>query len=105
MCVEYFINDQQELLVNEIAPRVHNSGHLTINAYNVSQFESHVRAVCNLEKIEPKLKINAQMKNIIGEDIFKYREQKFKSNEYFFDYLKTEAKPKRKMGHLTTTQD
>jgi len=105
MCVEYFINDQKELLVNEIAPRVHNSGHLTINAYNISQFESHVRAVCNLEKIEPKLKINAQMKNIIGEDIFKYREQKFKSNEYFFDYLKTEAKPKRKMGHLTTTQD
>ena len=105
MCVEYFINDQQELLVNEIAPRVHNSGHLTINAYNISQFESHVRAVCNLEKIEPKLKINAQMKNIIGEDIFKYREKKFKSNEYFFDYLKTEAKPKRKMGHLTTTQD
>ena len=105
MCVEYFINDQQELLVNEIAPRVHNSGHLTINAFNVSQFESHVRAVCNLEKIEPKLKINAQMKNIIGEDIFKYREQKFKSNEYFFDYLKTEVKPKRKMGHLTTTQD
>ena len=105
MCVEYFINDQQELLVNEIAPRVHNSGHLSINAYNISQFESHVRAVCNLEKIEPKLKINAQMKNIIGEDIFKYREQKFKSNEYFFDYLKTEAKPKRKMGHLTTTQD
>jgi len=105
MCVEYFINDQKELLVNEIAPRVHNSGHLTINAYNISQFESHVRAVCNLEKIEPKLKINAQMKNIIGEDIFKYREQKFKSNEYFFDYLKTEVKPKRKMGHLTTTQD
>jgi 5-(carboxyamino)imidazole ribonucleotide synthase len=105
MCVEYFINDQKELLVNEIAPRVHNSGHLTINAYNISQFESHVRAVCNLEKIEPKLKINAQMKNIIGKDIFKYREQKFKSNEYFFDYLKTEVKPKRKMGHLTTTQD
>ena len=105
MCVEYFINDQKELLVNEIAPRVHNSGHLTINAYNISQFESHVRAVCNLEKIKPKLKINAQMKNIIGEDIFKYREQRFKSNEYFFDYLKTEAKPKRKMGHLTTTQD
>ena len=105
MCVEYFINDQQELLVNEIAPRVHNSGHLTINAYDISQFESHVRAVCNLEKIEPKLIVKAQMKNIIGEDIFKYREQKFKSNEYFFDYLKTEAKPKRKMGHLTTTQD
>ena len=50
MCVEYFIDENSNLLINEIAPRVHNSGHLTINAYNVSQFENHVRAVCNLEK-------------------------------------------------------
>ena len=46
MAVEYFINQNNDLLVNEIAPRVHNSGHLTINAFNVSQFEGHVRAVC-----------------------------------------------------------
>ena len=102
MCVEYFIDEQNNLLVNEIAPRVHNSGHLTINAYNVSQFESHVRAVCNLEKIEPKALSGAVMKNIIGDEIFDYRKKKLNDNEFFFDYLKKEAKPKRKMGHLTT---
>ena len=102
MCVEYFIDEQNNLLVNEIAPRVHNSGHLTINAYNVSQFESHVRAVCNLEKIEPTVLSGAVMKNIIGDEIFDYRKKKLNDNEFFFDYLKKEAKPKRKMGHLTT---
>ena len=45
MCVEYFIDENNNLLVNEVAPRVHNSGHLTINAYNVSQFENHIRAI------------------------------------------------------------
>ena len=49
MCVEYFIDQNNTLLVNEIAPRVHNSGHLTINAFNISQFENHVRAVCGLK--------------------------------------------------------
>ena len=51
MCVEYFIDKKDNLFVNEIAPRVHNSGHLTINTHNVSQFENHIRAVCNLEKV------------------------------------------------------
>ena len=105
MCVEYFINDQQELLVNEVAPRVHNSGHLTINAYNVSQFESHVRAVCNLEKIQPKMMSKAMMKNIIGDEIFEYRNKKVNSNEFFFDYFKKESKNKRKMGHITRLYD
>ena len=61
MCVEYFIDKNENLYVNEIAPRVHNSGHLTINAYNISQFENHIRAVCNLEKIETKKIYNAKM--------------------------------------------
>ena len=51
LCVEFFIDRNENLYVNEIAPRVHNSGHLTINAYNVSQFENHVRAVCSLETV------------------------------------------------------
>ena len=104
MCVEYFIDKNNKLFVNEIAPRVHNSGHLTINAYNISQFESHVRSVCNLEAVEPVMKSAATMQNIIGEDIFKYKNKEYKSNEFFFDYLKKEAKPKRKMGHLTTLE-
>ena len=102
MCVEYFIDESDYLFVNEIAPRVHNSGHLTINAYNVSQFENHIRAVCNLEKIELKKIYNAEMINIIGEDIKTYRNKSYSKNEFFFDYLKTEVKKKRKMGHLTT---
>ncbi|MDA7606060.1 5-(carboxyamino)imidazole ribonucleotide synthase [Pelagibacteraceae bacterium] len=101
MCVEYFIDENNNLFVNEIAPRVHNSGHLTINAYNVSQFENHIRAVCNLEKIELKKIHNAEMINIIGDDIKTYRDKLYVKNEFFFDYLKKKIKKKRKMGHLT----
>jgi 5-(carboxyamino)imidazole ribonucleotide synthase len=103
LCVEFFIDRNENLYVNEIAPRVHNSGHLTINAYNVSQFENHVRAVCSLEKISLKKLSNAKMINLIGNEIIPYRKSsKLNDNEFFFDYLKTEIKEKRKMGHLTT---
>ena len=103
LCVEFFIDRNENLYVNEIAPRVHNSGHLTINAYNVSQFENHVRAVCGLEQIPLKKISNATMVNLIGDQISNYRKfPKFKENEFFFDYLKKEIKEKRKMGHLTT---
>ncbi len=101
MCVEYFIDKNENLFVNEIAPRVHNSGHLTINAYNISQFENHIRAVCGLDKVETKKLYNAKMINLIGEDILVYRNKNLKENEFFFDYLKNDVKKKRKMGHLT----
>jgi 5-(carboxyamino)imidazole ribonucleotide synthase len=102
LCVEFFIDRNDNLYVNEIAPRVHNSGHLTINAYNISQFENHVRAVCQLEQIQLKKNSNAKMINIIGDQITIYRNKEFSPNEFFFDYLKKEIKNKRKMGHLTT---
>ena len=102
LCVEFFIDRNDNLYVNEIAPRVHNSGHLTINAYNVSQFENHIRAVCKLEQIALKKISNAKMKNIIGNEISFYRNKRYEQNEFFFDYLKKEIKSKRKMGHLTT---
>jgi 5-(carboxyamino)imidazole ribonucleotide synthase len=101
LCVEFFIDRNENLYVNEIAPRVHNSGHLTINAYNVSQFENHVRAVCNLEQIKLIKISNARMINLIGSQITVYRNKQFDSNEFFFDYLKKEIKSNRKMGHLT----
>ena len=101
LCVEYFIDDSDTLYVNEIAPRVHNSGHLTINSHNISQFENHIRAVCGLEKKETKKLFNAKMINLIGNDILIYRNKKFNKNEFFFDYQKKEVKPKRKMGHFT----
>ena len=103
LCVEFFIDRNENLYVNEIAPRVHNSGHLTINAYNISQFENHVRAVCSLEKIPLKKLHNAKMENLIGNQIEPYRQNiKLNENEFFFDYLKKEIKEKRKMGHITT---
>ena len=101
MCVEFFIDKNDNLYVNEVAPRVHNSGHLTINAYNVSQFENHIRAVCGLEKIKTRKVCNAKMINILGFEIENYRQKKFGENEFFFDYQKKEIKEKRKMGHLT----
>ncbi|MDC0216103.1 5-(carboxyamino)imidazole ribonucleotide synthase [Candidatus Pelagibacter sp.] len=100
LCVEFFIDRNENLYVNEIAPRVHNSGHLTINAYNISQFENHIRAVCGLEQIPLKKICNAKMINLIGDQITIYRNKKLKDGEFFFDYLKTEIKKKRKMGHL-----
>ena len=101
LCVEYFIDNKDNLYANEIAPRVHNSGHLTINSHNVSQFENHIRAVCGLEKVETKKIYNARMLNLIGNDIKDYRAKSFKDNEFFFDYQKTEIREKRKMGHFT----
>ena len=101
MCVEYFIDQDDNLLVNEIAPRVHNSGHLTINAFNISQFENHIRAVCGLKFEKPKKNSNAEMINILGKEIEEYRSKTFKEDEFFFDYGKKIIKEKRKMGHLT----
>ena len=103
LCVEFFIDRNDNLYVNEIAPRVHNSGHLTINAYNISQFENHIRAVCSLDRIPLKKLHNAKMLNLIGNQIEPYRKNlKLNKNEFFFDYLKKEIKEKRKMGHITT---
>ena len=101
MCVEYFIDTDNTLLVNEVAPRVHNSGHLTINAFNISQFENHIRAVCGLKFEKPKKNSNAEMINILGKEIEEYRSKIFKEDEFFFDYGKKIIKEKRKMGHLT----
>ncbi len=101
MCVEYFIDQNNTLLVNEIAPRVHNSGHLTINAFNISQFENHIRAVCGLRKEKVKKIANAEMINILGKEIEEYRNKSYSDIEFFFDYEKKTIKDKRKMGHVT----
>jgi 5-(carboxyamino)imidazole ribonucleotide synthase len=100
MCVEFFLDEDGPKL-NEIAPRVHNSGHLTIEAYNISQFENHVRAVMNLENSITTLKHDAVMTNILGSDIIEARKSNYFSKQFFHDYLKTDVKENRKMGHLT----
>ena len=105
LTVEYFITEKDELLVNELAPRFHNSGHLTIDAFNQSQFSLHVSCVCNLGS-KPIGKIsNAEMYNILGSEILEYRKKTFKKNEFFYDYLKKEPRQGRKMGHLTILKD
>ncbi len=101
LCIEFFIDQNENLYVNEIAPRVHNSGHLTINAYNISQFENHIRAVCGLEKIKINKIANAKMINLIGDQILEWKNKNFKNNVFFYDYFKKEIKKKRKMGHVT----
>ena len=103
LCVEFFVDRNENLYVNEIAPRVHNSGHLTINAFNISQFENHIRAICSLEKIPLKKISNAKMINLLGNQIIPYRENlKLNDNQFFFDCQKKEIKSKRKMGHITS---
>jgi 5-(carboxyamino)imidazole ribonucleotide synthase len=104
MCVEYFIDQNDNLLVNEIAPRVHNSGHLTLNAFTISQFENHVRAVCDLKFEKSQKKSNAEMINILGSEIEEYRSKTFQDGEFFVDYEKKSIKEKRKMGHLTVVK-
>ena len=105
ICVEFFIDENNKLYVNELAPRVHNSGHLTIESYNISQFESHIRAVCNLTKVEPQIQHQAEMTNILGSGISAYRTAKVERNNFFHDYFKNEPKEGRKMGHLTIIKD
>jgi len=115
MCVEFFVDIHGELYVNEIAPRVHNSGHLTIGTHTVNQFENHVRAVCRLEQKETKKLYNARMTNIIGEDPSSssssgmkiedaFTEKAF-GKDFHFDYRKGEVKPNRKMGHFTEIKE
>lgn len=109
-CVEMFIDKKGEVLINEIAPRPHNSGHLTIEATNCSQFESQLRAVCNLQMIEPKLIVKAAaMINILGEGngniLTGAKELSKMSGIYLHNYQKGEAKKGRKMGHITATAD
>ena len=105
LTVEYFITENDKLLVNEIAPRFHNSGHLTIEAFNISQFENHVRAVCNLQPKLIKKISNAEMYNVLGFEIQDYKKRTLKENEFFHDYLKKEPREGRKMGHLTILKE
>ena len=80
-----FIDKNDNLFVNEVAPRVHNSGHLTINSYNISQFENHIRAVFQLEQIKLKKISNAEMINLLGDQISIYKNKQLQPNEFFFD--------------------
>jgi 5-(carboxyamino)imidazole ribonucleotide synthase len=99
--VELFVMKDGSLLVNEIAPRVHNSGHWTIEACAVSQFEQHIRAVAGWPLGDPARHADAVMQNIIGEEAADWRAFAQKPGALHL-YGKSEIRAGRKMGHFTT---
>lgn len=101
LALEMFLTKDGRILANEIAPRTHNSGHWTIDACAVSQFENHVRAVCGLPLGDPGRHSDAEMLNIIGEDALKAHEYLSMNNACLHLYGKQDVKPGRKMGHVT----
>jgi 5-(carboxyamino)imidazole ribonucleotide synthase len=110
--VELFLTHSGEILVNEIAPRPHNSGHYTVEACATSQFELIIRAVTNLHLGSTKLISPAVMVNLLGEDgyegepIIEGIHDALEIPELSFHfYAKSFTKPFRKMGHITVLDD
>jgi 5-(carboxyamino)imidazole ribonucleotide synthase len=110
--IELFLTRDGQVFVNEIAPRTHNSGHLTIDACKTSQFEQHLRAVCGLPLGNPSLHVaGAVMVNLLGFEtaVSDYLVQRQRlaavPNATVHWYGKTEAKPRRKLGHVTVLLD
>jgi 5-(carboxyamino)imidazole ribonucleotide synthase len=109
LCVEFFLIRSGKLLVNELAPRPHNSGHLTIDAHVTSQFEQQLRAACGLPLGSTRQLQPAAMANLLG-NLWESNEPNWASACAFPDvklhlYGKSAARPGRKMGHLTALAD
>lgn len=105
MGVEMFVSGHGDVVVNEIAPRTHNSGHWTLNAAATSQFEQQIRAVCNLPLGSPERMMPVAMANILG-DLWAGGTPKWAAaltdpRVHLHLYGKAEARPGRKMGHIT----
>jgi len=99
--VEFFVNHDGSLTVNEFAPRVHNSGHWTEAACLCSQFEQHVRAVTGMALGDPARHSNAVMENLLGDPAQRVAEMTAEGDWMIHLYGKAEARPGRKMGHAT----
>ena len=103
--IEMFVQGD-DIFINEMAPRPHNSGHYTIEACNVSQFSEHIRAICSLPLTKIRKLQDALMINILGEDMERALKAMSHIPEGFVHlYGKDEAKEKRKMGHITFIGD
>lgn len=105
ICVEFFVTGGGRLLVNELAPRPHNSGHLTLDAHETSQFEQQLRTVCNLPLGSTRQVMPAAMVNLLG-DLWSSGPPPFDRvlalpGLFLHLYGKSESRPRRKMGHLT----
>jgi 5-(carboxyamino)imidazole ribonucleotide synthase len=101
MAIEMFVTDSDELLVNETAPRPHNSGHWTIDACATSQFTQTIRAICGLPLGSTDRLCDAIMLNLIGDDVNSWQEHAQNPLAKIHLYGKAEARPGRKMGHIT----
>ncbi len=99
--IEFFVLADGSLIANEMAPRVHNSGHWTEAACVISQFEQHIRAVTGLPLGNPRRHSDCVMTNLIGDDILALPEWLRLDDALVHLYGKTEARPGRKMGHVT----
>ena len=109
LCVEFFLTRSGKLLINELAPRPHNSGHLTIDAHVTSQFEQQLRAVCGLPLGSTRQLRPAAMANLLG-DLWESGEPNWPAacalpQVKLHLYGKSEPRPGRKMGHLTAVAD
>ncbi len=108
-CVEMFVTENGEVLVNEVAPRPHNSGHYTIEACVTSQFENHIRAITGLPLGDTTLITPVCMRNILGSEepgfaqVYGIDEALRVKGAKVHVYGKKESRPKRKMGHITVT--
>lgn len=102
--VELFVvpgKDGLSLMVNEIAPRVHNSGHWTLDGASVSQFEQHIRAIAGWPLAHPVRHGHVTMTNLIGDDILDYNKWLGVPGATVHIYGKGSPRPGRKMGHVT----
>jgi len=100
LAIEFFVLDNGKLLVNEMAPRPHNSGHFSMDGAKTSQFEQFIRAISGLDFTDNKFIKTGKMKNLIGEDINNTQIYQSNSNAKIHIYGKKEVKTGRKMGHV-----
>lgn len=103
MGTEFFISGDGGLLVNEIAPRVHNSGHWTEAGCTISQFEQHIRAIASWPLGDTTRHLDCIMQNLIGSDVELAQNDTGNGSQILHLYGKGEIRPGRKMGHLTRT--
>ncbi len=104
--VEMFIGNDDQIYINELAPRPHNSGHYSIEACNFSQFAIHNRAICNWPLPKIQLLKPVVMVNVLGQHVAKVRQQMTQHPTWHFhDYGKAEVRHNRKMGHVTILTD
>lgn len=105
MCVEMFLLENEDIFINEFAPRPHNSGHYTMDACDISQFEMLLRVICDLPVVKPELLCPAVMLNILGKGAGEINLQKILSlpGVKLHLYGKRDIREKRKMGHINIT--